>query len=104
MAVAAARLSTHPPPALLPGRLPAPSSGCADVDELLEALVAAEEANFSLFNYVNDLSGEVDEIEEGIGGLRWAAWSRGGAELTGAEYLGAGKQLQGPLQRPPPSQ
>ncbi len=63
------------------------------MDELLEALVAAEEANFSLFNYVNDLSGEVDKIEEGIGGLRWAAWSRGGAELTGAEYLGAGKQL-----------
>ncbi|KAL4431319.1 hypothetical protein ABPG75_006575 [Micractinium tetrahymenae] len=46
------------------------ATGAADVDELLEALVAAEEANFSLFNYVNDLSGEVDKLEEGIGGLR----------------------------------
>ena len=42
------------------------------MDELLEALVAGEEANFSLFNYVNDLSGEVDKLEESIGGLRWA--------------------------------
>lgn len=56
---------------------PAPPAGAADVDELLQALVAAEEANFSLFNYVNDLGGEVDKLEEGIGSLRSAAlaWS-----------------------------
>ena len=47
------------------------------MDELLDALAAGEEANFSLFNYVNDLSGEVDKLEEGIGGLRWAAGWRG---------------------------
>lgn len=66
-----AHLPCSPPPP------PAPPAGAADVDELLQALVAAEEANFSLFNYVNDLGGEVDKLEEGIGSLRSAAlaWS-----------------------------
>ena len=40
------------------------------MDELLDALAAGEESNFSLFNYVNDLSGEVDKLEEGIATLR----------------------------------
>ena len=43
------------------------------MDDLFEGLVASEEANFSLFNYVNDLSGEVDKLEEGIGSLRCAS-------------------------------
>ena len=40
------------------------------MDELLDSLAAGEEANFSLFNYVNDLSGEVDKLEDGIAALR----------------------------------
>lgn len=48
------------------------------MDELLEALAAGEEANFSLFNYVNDLSGEVDKLEEGIATLRCPAPGAGG--------------------------
>ena len=38
--------------------------------------MAGEEANYGLFNYVNDLSGEVDKLEEGIGSLRWV-WGEG---------------------------
>lgn len=61
------------------------------MDELLEALVTGEEANFSLFNYVNDLTGEVDKLEESIGTLRcrnawacwWEAWAREAAAGTG---------------------
>ena len=60
-------------------RLPAPSllpTGVEDADELLAALVEGEEANFSLFNYVNDLSAEVDKLEDSIGSLRWVVAGR----------------------------
>lgn len=46
------------------------AAGASDVDELLDSVAAGEEANFSLFNYVNDLSGEVDKLEDGIAALR----------------------------------
>lgn len=54
------------------------------MDELLEALVAGEEQSFRLFTYVNDLSGEVDKLEDGIGGLRWVAV--GAAVCLPADY------------------
>jgi hypothetical protein len=66
-------------------------AGAADADDLLEALVAGEEANFGLFNYVNDLSGEVDKLEEGIGSLRWAggqAGRRAGGQAGGQQGVG----------------
>ncbi len=47
------------------------ASGVADADELMAALVEGEESNFGLFNYVNELSAEVDKLEDGIGSLRW---------------------------------
>lgn len=45
-------------------------AGVSDADELLAALVEGEEANFSLFSYVNELSGEVDKTEAHIAELR----------------------------------
>lgn len=38
--------------------------------EVEEALGAGEAASFRLFSYVNDLSGEVDRLEEGTAALR----------------------------------
>lgn len=35
-----------------------------DIDRLVEAFTNAEDANFSLFNYVNDLSNEIERLEE----------------------------------------
>ncbi len=45
-------------------------AGVSDADALLAALVEGEEANFSLFSYVNELSGEVDKTEAHIAELR----------------------------------
>lgn len=41
------------------------------MEELLGALAAGEEASFRLFSYVNDLSGEVDRLEDSTAALRW---------------------------------
>jgi hypothetical protein len=41
-----------------------------DIDELVQTFVQAEDQNFSLFNYVNDLSHEIEKIEENIGELK----------------------------------
>lgn len=41
-----------------------------DIDELVQTFVQAEDQNFSLFNYVNDLSHEIENIEENIAELK----------------------------------
>ncbi|GAB4816542.1 hypothetical protein N2152v2_003588 [Parachlorella kessleri] len=46
------------------------ATGTSTVEEVVELLVAAEEANFSLFNYVNELNGEIEKLEEQIAGVR----------------------------------
>ena len=37
--------------------------GITDIDELVATFMEAEDDNFSLFNYVNELNGEVDKLE-----------------------------------------
>lgn len=37
-----------------------------DIDELVQTFINAEDQNFSLFNYVNDLSNEIEKLEEKI--------------------------------------
>lgn len=41
-----------------------------DIDELVDTFINAEDQNFSLFNYVNDLSSEIERLEEGNGVLK----------------------------------
>lgn len=38
-----------------------------DIDVIVESFIEAEDRNFSLFNYVNELTMEVEKLEEGIG-------------------------------------
>jgi len=38
----------------------------SDIDELVATFIQAEDQNFSLFNYVNDLSGEIEKLEDSI--------------------------------------
>lgn len=38
-------------------------TGIGDVDELVSKLLEAEEQNFSLFNYVNELNAEIEQLE-----------------------------------------
>lgn len=41
-----------------------------DIDELVNEFVKAEAHNFSLYNYVKDLTQEMDELEEDIKRIR----------------------------------
>eukprot|EP01006_Ploeotia_vitrea_P030063 TRINITY_DN62522_c0_g1_i1.p1 TRINITY_DN62522_c0_g1~~TRINITY_DN62522_c0_g1_i1.p1 ORF type:complete len:546 (-),score=352.04 TRINITY_DN62522_c0_g1_i1:483-2120(-) len=38
----------------------------SDIDELVQTFIDAEDQNFQLFNYVNDLSNEIEKLEESI--------------------------------------
>lgn len=52
-----------------------------DIDELVHTFVHAEDQNFSLFNYVNDLANEIEKLEEQITSVK--------NEIT--KYRGAGE-------------
>mmetsp|Transcript_29376 Transcript_29376/g.46099 ORF Transcript_29376/g.46099 Transcript_29376/m.46099 type:complete len:561 (-) Transcript_29376:97-1779(-) len=46
------------------------STGISDIDELVATFIEAEDKNFSLFNYVNELNNEVEKLEEQIAETR----------------------------------
>lgn len=46
------------------------ATGIDNINELVQTFINAEDQNFSLFNYVNDLSNEIEKLEESIGGLK----------------------------------
>eukprot|EP00741_Cyanophora_paradoxa_P005810 tig00000113_g5631.t1 len=46
------------------------ATGIADIDELVTTFINAEDQNFSLFNYVNELNNEIEKLEEQIGEIR----------------------------------
>ena len=45
-------------------------TGITDMDELVEKFIEAEEKNFSMYNYVNQLSAEVEKLEASITDIR----------------------------------
>lgn len=46
------------------------ATGIADIDDLVEQFISAEDQNFSLFEYANELSGEIEKHEEEIAKLK----------------------------------
>ena len=40
------------------------ATGITDIDELVTTFIAAEDQNFSLFNFVNELNQEQEKLEE----------------------------------------
>jgi len=46
------------------------SSQCKDVNELVTKFLAAEDQNFSLFNYVNDINSEIERLEHNVTDMR----------------------------------
>eukprot|EP00297_Palpitomonas_bilix_P000463 CAMPEP_0113881874 /NCGR_PEP_ID=MMETSP0780_2-20120614/8627_1 /TAXON_ID=652834 /ORGANISM="Palpitomonas bilix" /LENGTH=549 /DNA_ID=CAMNT_0000868797 /DNA_START=363 /DNA_END=2012 /DNA_ORIENTATION=+ /assembly_acc=CAM_ASM_000599 len=46
------------------------STGIADIDELVTSFIEAEDKNFSLYNYVNEMNNEVEKLEEQNAELR----------------------------------
>lgn len=45
-------------------------AGIQDIDDLVGAFNAAEDANYTLFNYVNEVNTEVETLEDNIGKVR----------------------------------
>lgn len=46
------------------------ATNITDIDELVQAFVTAEDQNFSLFNYANDLTREIEKLEDSIAETR----------------------------------
>ena len=46
------------------------SAGMKDIDAIVERFMEAEDANFSLFNYVNEVHAEVEKLEEQIADIK----------------------------------
>ena len=46
------------------------STGIHDINELVTRFLEAEEQNFSLFNYVNDVNTEIERLEQSTAGMR----------------------------------
>lgn len=47
------------------------ATGMSDIDDLVTSFIAAEDQNFSLFNFVNELNQETEKLEETAGELRY---------------------------------
>lgn len=45
-------------------------TGISDVNEIVSKFLEAEEQNFSLFNYVNDINSEIERLEHSISDMR----------------------------------
>lgn len=46
------------------------AAGMKDIDAIVERFMEAEDANFSLFNYVNEVNAEVEKLEEQIAEIK----------------------------------
>uniref|UniRef100_A0A7S1CAG2 ODAD1 central coiled coil region domain-containing protein n=1 Tax=Bicosoecida sp. CB-2014 TaxID=1486930 RepID=A0A7S1CAG2_9STRA len=42
------------------------ATGISDIDALVDRFIEAEDKNYSLFNYVNNLAGEIEKLEAGV--------------------------------------
>ena len=49
-----------------------------DIDAIVERFMEAEDANFSLFNYVNEVHAEVEKLEEQIADIKVCTIRLGG--------------------------
>jgi len=57
-----------------------------DIDELVTTFINAEEKNFSLFNYVNELNSDIEKVDEQIAALR--------VEIDGYKSQGGSQENQ----------
>ena len=53
-------------------------AGMKDIDAIVERFMEAEDANFSLFNYVNEVHAEVEKLEEQIADIKVCIHDLGG--------------------------
>jgi hypothetical protein len=72
-----------------------PANSSQDIDELVQTFINAEDHNFALFNYVNDLSHETETLEEKVSVLRGEVTKYQG---TGVEDDGQRKKVLAELE------
>merc|ERR1711988_1694422 len=60
------------------------ATGISDIDELVQNFINAEDQNFSLFNYVNELTADIEKLEQQISEYR--------AELEQLRGVGGGSR------------
>jgi len=64
------------------------ATGISDIDELVENFIAAEDQNFSLFTYANELSGEIEKHEFDIGDCKTSLEQLKGTSNSGKKQQG----------------
>ena len=76
------------------------STGIYDVNEIVTRFLEAEEQNFSLFNYVNDINSEIERLEHSIAEMRNQIEKyRGQGASTDTQRKKALRSLEDRLQR-----
>ncbi|KAF4720566.1 coiledcoil domain containing [Perkinsus olseni] len=73
------------------------ATGISDIDELVQNFIAAEDQNFSLFNYANQLSGDIKKLEASVGDLtlEFNALKTGGTASTPSPPQSSAIALEG---------
>ena len=71
------------------------ATNISDIEQLVGVFLSAEDENFRLFNFVNQLNGEIEKEEDGIERLRQQVDAMKGGEEESVE--GVRKQLLGSL-------
>jgi chromosome segregation ATPase len=75
-------------------------TGIYDIDEIVTRFLEAEEQNFSLFNYVNDINTEIERLEHNISDMRNQIEKyRGQGMSTDTQRRKLAKDLQEKLER-----
>ena len=46
------------------------ATGIEDIDQLVHTFITAEDQNYTLFNYVNDVNGEIEKLEDQITAIK----------------------------------
>ena len=58
------------------------ATGIGNIDELVTAFINAEDQNFTLFNYVNELNKEIEKLEEQVAEMQGDAQKQQGESAT----------------------
>eukprot|EP00899_Mesostigma_viride_P016003 jgi/Mesvir1/24403/Mv11071-RA.1 len=76
------------------------ATGITDIDELVTTFIQAEDQNFSLFNYVNDLNQEMEKLEEQVAEIKEEIERYAGAGASSdTTRKGVIRELEAKLQR-----
>ncbi len=68
---------------------PQDATGIEDIDQLVNTFLAAEDQNYTLFNYVNEVNQEIEKLEDQINIMRSEINKVGAGDHAKADAAGA---------------